>query len=250
MPDTVVLTNTSSMDKTGHYEMNASADRSIQTAEVLDYDGLNGNYALFWKKIAISFHQGWSINKTASLHKDGIYYNTPWGDVVWNNQMVYTGKDIIKTTSARTVQFYLTYKVAGKKIDKLICACSMEMDSQEDNVSLELKYKVSSLSGRRVYGTSVQVDDKFIVYTYDLGSLIENFNFDGVKGYDGSYSFENWNEDGAGSPLWTFDKRIVGIINIADPSSDIGYLFEEEYSVMVTKNKLSPTVYSIGTVDK
>ena len=247
---TNVLQEIKSSDKTGFYSMTANVVRSIETAEVIDYDGYNGNYALFWKKISINFSQGWSKKKTmVPFHLDNVYYNNPWDDVIYDKAMKYTGPEQITTKAVRTVNYYLSYKI-DKKIDRLLATCTMETDSIEDLVFLTSDYQIKSLAGNRIYGTSLQVDNKHIVYTHELGQVAEKPDWIGLHGYDGNYSFENWNEDASGKPLWTFDKRVVGIINIADGISDVGYLYEQVYDVMDSKNLLSPTVYGVGSVNK
>ena len=61
-------------------------------------------------------------------------------------------------------------------------------------------------SGERITGVSSQINDRNIVYTYVA---------------------EKWNE---GTGEWNFRKRIIGIINRADPSLAVGYRQEFEIS--------------------
>jgi hypothetical protein len=61
-------------------------------------------------------------------------------------------------------------------------------------------------SGERITGVSSQINDKNIVYTYVA---------------------EGWNE---ATEEWEFIKRIIGIINRADPRLVVGYRQEFEIS--------------------
>ncbi len=69
------------------------------------------------------------------------------------------------------------------------------------------------ISGSRISNVSSQINDKFIVYTYN----IENYS----------------------NETWVFNKRIIGIINISDNALPIGYRQEFEFNFIGTDFNLS-----------
>jgi hypothetical protein len=90
--------------------------------------------------------------------------------------------------------FYLAYRSNSSEIQTIKLAESLLVDD----------YFAGSLrvSGERITGMSSQINDKNMVYTYI------------VERYDNN--------------KWVFEKRIVGIINIADTALPIGYRQELE----------------------
>lgn len=224
----------------GVYNVSATASRSIVTADVLDYDGYMGNYALIWKKVTISHNQTQTGSGTAQTVCS--YHETP---LPVDNVLVYDDTSAFTTSCTRTVDFYLTYNIAGKKFEKLLCSCS-EQGSDTSH----------SYSGTRVWGASIQVKDDFIVYQFRKEVPSDRYksaslpNF--LDGYDSCYGFESWTTDRDEHDLWKLESFIVGLINIKDGvGSKVGYLKEEEYTLGEEGSMLSrDEVYSVGVVNE
>lgn len=246
MPD-YEITTTESASQSGSYNIEATANRNIVTADVIDYDGLGENYAVIWKKITIAHSQSQTIDATGSA--TGNYENAPYDDL----EITYNVADNFTSLSNRKVEFYLTYKVGGVKYDRLICTCEMvsthTLVGSENNTS-------QSFSGERLWGVSIQVYSDFIVYQFRKEEPVDglNRNWGGSEGgsYDGNYAFESWMVDRDETLLWKFKKHVVGLINIADGvDSEVGYLKEEEYDVGEEGNLLTETeIYSVGVITK
>lgn len=240
------VTTESSGSKEGSYSVNATASRNIVTADVLDYDGYKGNYALIWKKITIT-HSQRQIT-TAAGSRSASYTNQAWGDGM--EPITYSVSSNFTSTCTRQVDFYLTYKVNGQKVDKFICSCTIR-SSHPNNDSESHTYE-----GTRVWGVSIQVTDKFIVYQFRKEVPADVYRSLPVppfgNGYDGCYGFESWMSDREDSYLWKLYSNVVGLINIADGvDSEVGYLKEEEYTVGEEGNSLSQSeVYSTGIIEK
>jgi hypothetical protein len=243
--DYTVTTN-SSGSKQGSYSVGATVTRSIVTADVLDYDGYKGNYALIWKKITISHSQ--EQVTTASGSRSADYTNQAWGD--GPQPITYGVTSNFTSVCTRQVDFYLTYKVNGQKVDKLICSCTIRSAHTNDDTESH------SYEGTRVWGVSIQVKDDFIVYQFRKEVPAEKYKTSPVppfgNGYDGCYGFESWMTDRDENDLWKLQSNVVGLINIADGvGSEVGYLKEEEYNVGEEGNSLSiGEVYSTGVVNK
>lgn len=246
MPD-YEITTTESASQSGSYNIEATANRNIVTADVIDYDGLGENYAVIWKKITTTHRQSQIINATGSA--TGSYENSPYDDL----EIPYNVVDNFTSLSNRKVEFYLTYKVGGVKTDRLLCTC--EMVSQYTKEGSESTGS-QTFSGERVWGASIQVNADFIVYQFRKEEPVDglNRNWGGSEGgsYDGNYAFESWMVDRDETLLWKFKKHVVGLINIADGvDSEVGYLKEEEYDVGEEGNLLTETeIYSVGVITK
>ena len=250
MADEYEVTITEHSEKSGTYNVDATVSRDIVTADVLDYDGYEGNYALIWKKIIIAHSQRQMIAATSQPWNGANYYSgTPWGDEVL--PLIFDKDDNFTSRSTRTVEFWLTYKVNGQKFDKLICACTML--STYSKVGM-VSTPVQTFEGERVWGVSIQVYSDFIVYQFRKEVPVDGLdrNWGGVDGgdYDGNYSFESWMIDRDEKLLWKFKKHVVGLINIADGfGSVVGYIKEKEYAVGEEGSSLSSSeVYSVGVI--
>jgi hypothetical protein len=247
MRDYYEETITETGTKTRSYTVNATASRNIVTADVLDYDGYNGNYALIWKKITISHSQS-QIDSVASNNPDFDYCNGPWCDEAWTWRLTYTDDKKFNSTSTRKVEFYLTYKVNGTITHKLLCTCNMEaVDSLINSATSHSQ----TFSGERVWGCSIQVNADFIVYQFRKEVPVDGASRTWGGGYDGNLSFEGWIEKDD-VDLWKLKSHVVGLINISDGvNSEVGYLKEEEYDVGEEGNMLSSTeIYSVGVINK
>lgn len=235
------VTTESSGFKQGSYNVNAVATRNIVTADVLDYDGYLGNYALIWKKITISHTQ--QQTTTAAGSRTAAYTNQAWGDGM--EPITYSVDSKFTSTCTRQVDFYLTYKVNGQKVDKLICSCTIQASGGDNH----------TYTGTRVWGVSIQVKENFIVYQFRKEVPAEKYKTSPIppfgNGYDGCYGFESWMTDRNENDLWKLQSNVVGLINIADGvGSEVGYLKEEEYTVGEEGNSLSiGEVYSTGVVN-
>lgn len=253
MADEYEVTITEHSEKSGTYNVNATVNRDIITADVLDYDGYEGNYALIWKKITITHSQRQTIAATSQPWNGQNYYSgTAWGDEVL--PLSFDKDDRFTSRSTRTVEFWLTYKVNGQKFDKLICTCTM-LSTYSKTGPLE-SVTSQTFEGERVWGVSIQVHNDFIVYQFRKEVPVDGLdrNWGGSDGgdYDGNYSFESWMIDRDEVYLWKLKSHVVGLINIADGmDSKVGYLKEEEYSVGEEGNVLSSgEIYSVGVVNE
>jgi hypothetical protein len=246
MPD-YEITITQQAVKSGSYTIEATANRNIITADVLDYDGYNGNYALIWKKITISHSQRKDTTASGQETSD-TYDNSVWGDLDW--AINFTVNDSFTSLSTRTVEFYLTYNIGGTKFEKLLCTCTM---TSRYGTGIETS---QTFSGERVWGASIQVYTDFMVYQFRKEEPVDglNRNWGGSQGgsYDGNYAFEGWMVDRDETLLWKLKSHVVGLINISDGvDSEVGYLKEEEYTVGEEGNVLSSgEIYSVGVVNE
>jgi hypothetical protein len=233
--------------KSGSYEVNASMSRDIVTADVLDYDGYGDNYALIWKKITISHSQSQLISASATPVS---YFPGDSTNLTYDQN---NGR--FNSSSVRTVEFYLTYKVNGVKTDKLLCTCSMTSTHSLINA---VSAHDQTYTGERVWGCSIQVHSDFIVYQFrkEEPNVEAEVNWGGGfgwgGGYDGNLSFESWTVDKEERELWKLKSHIVGLINIKDGvDSEVGYLKEEEYTVGEEGNSMSSIdIYSVGVVNE
>jgi len=231
-------------EKSGSYTVDARVSRDIVTADVLDYDGYLGNYALIWKKITIKHNQSQVDTASGSMTDDG-YEGTPYGDMDW--LIDFDVDDNFTSRSTRTVEFYLTYKVNGTKVDTLLCTCTMLSTASKRGATTTGS---QTFEGERVWGCSIQVYSDFIVYQFRKEEPVDGLNRNWSGGYDGNYSFESWMIDRDENPLWKFKKHVVGLINIADGfGSVVGYIKEKEYAVGEEGSSLSSSeVYSVGVI--
>jgi hypothetical protein len=230
MPNEIVR-ESSGYEKTGTRTTTAVAKRDYTTAQVTDYDGLNGNYAIFWKRISISDEQGWRYQQTQSA-ADETYHH---GDALW----VYNDSGIYTCSGTRTVEFMFTYSVMGLRTDLILATCTVH--SQSPGLSNPLVDH--TVEGERVYGVSLQCNEEFITYTYEIDKVKLTTPFS-IGMYDGPQNIEDFNFDFGGNDIWTLSKRMAGIINIDDGAgSTPGY--KEEFEVDIPQ-----TVYSIGTTYK
>jgi hypothetical protein len=249
----------------GGYDIVAKMTRRIVTAEVLDYDGMNGNYALIWKKITCEQSQVYKeeINfEHYQSDEPNCFYRYIGPSVgLLEKDMIPEGVISDKSESIREVEFYLTYKVTGEdengisvivKKDILLATCNMTTDYYTGtNLSgiseSQPTSKNHTLEGERVYVPSIQVSDNFIVYYYQLE--IPTGFLNSHQGYDGNYAFESWTSDHDENLVWAFSKHIVGLININDGmGSTVGYRKEEQYETGNEDCLLSVRdVYAVGT---
>lgn len=232
--------------KSGSYTVNAEANRAIETADVLDYDGYKGNYALIWKKIKITHTQSQTINASGELSLN--YCGTPYCDQSLAITIPYSVDDRFTSGSTRTVEFWLTYKVNGKKFDKLICSCSMTSTNSKLNSDINMS---QTFEGTRLWGVSIQVYFDFIVYQFKKEVPVDGANRTWGDGYDGNHAFESWMTDRDEASLWKLQSHVVGLINVADGvDSEVGYLKEEEYTDGADGVPfLNVDVYSTGIIN-
>lgn len=225
-----VVTTAAGGTKTGAYLIMATASRNILTADVLDYDGLKGNYALIWKKITITHDQSTNISASGTLTCAPRAHPMGCAD----QPVPYVPVSETITSCSRVVDFYLTYSVNGDRFDKLICTATENRN-----------YGIHSYGGERVWGVSIQAADNFIAYHFakEVPSGVELVGFG--DGYDSCYGLESWTVDRDERDLWKLKSNIVGIINVNDglKSAD-GYLYEKEY--LAGDGFSSGDVYSIG----
>lgn len=245
MPD-YDITITEHSEKSGSYTVEATASRNLITADVLDYDGYDGNYALIWKKVTVAHTQRQDISASGGMTSES-YEGSPFGDGDW--LIDFNEADNFTSNSVRTVEFYLTYKVGGVKTDKLICTCTMNSIASKVGA---VTTGSQTFEGERVWGCSIQVYSDFIVYQFRKEEPVDGLNRNWSGGYDGNYAFESWMIDRDENPLWKFKKHVVGLINISDGvDSEVGYLKEEEYDVGEEGNLLTETeIYSVGVINK
>jgi len=246
MGDDYIVTITEYSQKQGTYNIDATANRNIITADVLDYDGYRGNYALIWKKITISHSQRQLTSASGSIAA-AQYDNSPYGDGDW--LIPYTVDSNFTSLATRKVEFYLTYSINGTKFERLLCTCTMISNYSkhgDDGVSSQ------SFEGERVWGCSIQVNADFITYQFKKEVPVDGLNRNWGGQYDGNYTFESWMIDRDENSLWKLKSHIVGLINIADGvDSEVGYLKEEEYTVGEEGNALSSgEIYSVGVVNE
>lgn len=244
------VTESHSGSKSGSYNVNAGANRRIVTADVLDYDGYDGNYALIWKKITITHAQTQTIVATSQDPSQyHAYCGTPWCDQSLAWTLTYDKDDHFTSNSTRTVEFWLTYKVKGQRFDRLICTCSMQSDNSKVNGTISMS---QTFSGTRVWGVSIQAHADFIVYQFKKEDVVDGANRVWGDGYDGNHGFESWMTDRDENPLWKIKSHIVGLINISDGAdSVVGYLKEEEYIDGAEGNPLiGYDIYSVGVVNE
>lgn len=242
MPD-YEITITSHSTKNGTYSVDATVSRNIVTADVLDYDGYRGNYALIWKKITITHTQRQLTSASGEIEANE-YDNQAYGDLDW--LIPYTVDSNFTSNATRTVEFYLTYSINGTKFDKLLCTCTMGSTYSkhgDEGVSSQV------FSGERVWGCSIQVNADFITYQFKKEVPVDGLNRNWGGQYDGNYTFESWMIDRDEVSLWKLKSHVVGLINVNDGlDSEVGYLKEEEYDV--GENQLnSSEIYSIGVVN-
>jgi hypothetical protein len=247
-PEDYEITTVKQSQRDGSNSMIANVSRNIVTADVLDYDGLNGNYALIWKKITIAHTQKQTIDNTGIPESFTEYYNDPYGGMSML-PIDYNTVSLFTSDATRKVDFYLTYKVNGEKFDKLICSCSM---TAKYSHSLDANSASQTFEGERVWGVSIQVNHNFIVYQFKKEVPVNGENRAWGGQYDANYGFESWMVDRDEHYLWKLKSHIVGLINIADGvDSAVGYCKEEEYNVGEEGSVLSSgEVYSVGTIIK
>jgi hypothetical protein len=242
-----VITTTMSSTKSGTYTVTATANRNIVTADVLDYDGYMGNYALIWKKITITHSQKNDTTATTESWGGAIYVNAPFGDM--SSPPTYIPHEKFDSKATRTVEFYLTYCIDGKKVDKLLCSCSMEATYVSETDVDSILHQ--TFTGERVWGCSIQVSAEFITYQFrkEIPASSDEINWGG--GYDGNCTFESWMSDRDENSVWKMKSNVVGLINILDGAdSEVGYLKEEEYALGAAENPLSSGhIYSVGVVN-
>lgn len=245
-PEEYTIVTTERSQRDGNYVVNANTSRAIVTADVLDYDGMEENYALIWKKITISHTQSQTVDAVGIPETFETYYN----DTGAGGAMVpieYNKTSMFTSDATRKVDFYLTYKVGGTKFEKLICSCSMNAaytHTEEANSVLQ------TFSGERVWGVSIQVDKDYIVYHFIKEVPVDGENRAWGGQYDANYGFESWMVDRDEKLLWKLKSHVVGLININDGST-VGYCKEEEYTVGEEGNALSSgEIYSVGTIKK
>lgn len=225
--------------------IDATVARNILTAEVLDYDGYESNYAIIYKEIQIDSAQTHTEDKTASYSTDDAYFNTG-GDGVLDYLMPYVTTTIFESSTTRTVNFYLAYNAGGGLTKNLIATCTITSLYNKNGTSLVESHVVT---GERVCATSIQVDGKTITYTYEVAGrdpALPTINYG--REYDGAYAFENWDTDIDENMIWKADRRVVGIIAIDDPPLEPGTLHEASYAIGAEDVLLSDgEVYSVGT---
>lgn len=213
---------------------NAVVTRDYTTAQVTDYDGYNGNYALFWKRITIQDRQTWVYDQSYDDPRNYTRYD----------QGLFIGRNMVEpgtftADGTRVVEFMFTYSINGAKTDLTLATCSCR--AQSPGVSNPLLDH--TITGERIYGVSLQVNDEFITYTYEIDKVKIDVPFS-VGMYDGPQNIEDFNFDFGGNDIWELSKRMAGIININDGAgSTPGY--REEFEVDIPQ-----TVYSIGTTYK
>lgn len=222
------------LEESGTRTTNAAVTRNYTTAEVIDYDGYDGNYALFWKRITIQDQQAWVYSQNYDEPKDYERYD----------QGLFIGRSLTEpgaftANGTRMIEFMLSYKINGTRTDILLTTCIVKSKSP----GFENPLTDHLVTGERIYGVSLQVNDEFITYTYEIDKVKLTTPFS-VGMYDGPQSIEDFNFDFGGNDIWELSKRMAGIINIDDGvESTPGY--KEEFEV-----DLPQTVYSIGTTYK
>lgn len=249
--DYTVTTNFSGL-KTGTYNVDATANRNIVTADVLDYDGNLGNYALIWKKITIAHTQNHDIDATGS--KQCEESTNPMGCSA--DPLTYSVNSIFRSTCTRTVEFYLTYKINGQKFEKLLCTCTEQYVGVNSSIGgVTSASALHSYDGTRVWGVSIQVSEEFIVYQFRKEIPSDKYREEPLPDfgdhYDSCYGLESWNTDKDEHSLWKLQSFVVGLINIKDGvGSEVGYLKEEEYTLGEEGSMLSrDDIYSVGVVN-
>lgn len=240
------ITTTMNSTKSGTYSIAATATRNISTADVLDYDGYMGNYALIWKKITITHLQTTNITASTEPWGGSIYVNSPFGDM--SSPLTYVPYENFNSTATRNVKFYLTYCINGSKTDKLLCSCSMQATYIFETGKTLISHQ--TFNGFRVWGCSIQVSGSYIVYQFRKEIPVSDAEINWGGGYDGNCTFESWMNDRDENSIWKLQSNVVGLININDGVSSVGYLKEEEYTVGEIGNPLSSgAVYSTGIVN-
>jgi hypothetical protein len=239
-------TNIVNTYRTGSTQLAASTSRDINTFEVIDYDAFDDNYAVIYKKVHIVHTQVLTGTSTAIPYTGHVTYGQPGAG---NSDemacpLTYEGTDILNSDAIRTVLYKLWYKIKDYTKEQLtykrgsinLATCTITANNANQSVE-----------GQRIYGTSIQVTDQFICYSYELNSVAISGILDlpNREMYDGPLSLEDWNYDTLKNSIWQRDKQIVGLININDGvGSVVGYNYSKEYDI------LDKQQYSVGVVEE
>jgi hypothetical protein len=222
--------------------IHALATRNLTTFEVLDYDTFAGNYILIYKEISITHRQESTIERGNTPFDGNVYIQLLYSNGILPDSALYMHNDSEKFTSigTRTVVYKLHYSIKcpecpdGKPFSVTLATLVVTNDMSE-----------YTLSGERVYGVSLQVCDKYMVYAFELHK--NKFTSGTIGGlaynYDSPRNLEDWNVGGSGGLIWERYKQIVGMINVNDgKGSDVGYIKQKDYDI------LDPHQYSVGVV--
>lgn len=217
--------------------ISASARRTIHTFEVLDYDTYRENYALIYKDIVISHQQTQTTEKANTPYSGMVYLQFLYqnGELPASALLLHNLSDVFTSIGTRIVTYKLHYKIGSVAWSVDLATCTISNNVQ-----------AYTASGQRIYGVSMQVSEKYIAYSFEKQLCV----FDGFLGvgtqynYDGPINLEDWNLNQLNIPVWERSKQVVGLINIADKKSDVGYLKQEEYDV------LNQQQYAVGIVTK
>jgi hypothetical protein len=219
----------------------ATAARTVKTFEVLDYDSLGANYAIIYKSIEIQHNQSQDYSRANEPFDGNVYiqYLYSNGNLPASALVLHNETDEFSSTGTRKVT-YMLHSSTGIILDGVNLGSKLPLATC--NISNNLSEY--TMTGERIYGVSIQISDRFIVYSFEkhtaaFGGLGSGAGYP----YDSPRNLEDWNVNQLGEPIWTRNKQVVGLINIADGvGSEIGYLKQEEYDI------LSPNQYGVGII--
>lgn len=229
---------------TGNYSqsesVSATASRNVNTFEVLDYDVYDGNYIIIYKKIEVVHNQSSDIVRAGTPYSDspnGVYIQLYFqnGELPASAITMQTISQDFKSTGTRTVTYKLHYKISGK-----VFSVTLATFTVSNNLNTQ------TASGQRIYGVSLQVTDKYMVYSFERHTckLSGPLGTGAGYSYDSPVNIEDWNTTQLGSSIWTKDKQVVGLINVNDGiGSEIGYLKKKEYDILPAQQ------YAVGIVE-
>jgi hypothetical protein len=243
-----ILSNTFYSHRTGSKAGNATTARVSKTFEVIDYDSLEGCYAVAYKSIAISHTQTWQRTEIAPAFTSSALYCQPGWNLISLCPLTYTVTDVQTSIASRIITYKLYYKIKNYKVPGTFITNSIDLAI----CTINAVDGVQTVSGQRVYGMSIQISEEFICYSYELGdvAITTPINLGNTMIYDGPVKLEDWNYDKSipAQPIWLRNKHVVGLINIKDgKNSTVGYTASKTINLTEElKETFTPEQYATG----
>jgi hypothetical protein len=203
-----------------------TASRDIVCFEVLDYDSLmNVRFgddlkrvvAVLYKKITIH-HEQEKVFDCEYTTNDPQWAFKSFTVPVMPVASTTPATDHFEYSGTRKVEYKLAVVIGTEKyqfaFNTLQTAVTGTWDvagsyaelTNDDGIRTSTG-PIHTLTGERIYGASVYVGQKYVIFSYDKET------FDGTHGigsaYDSPMNFEDYNA------LWKKDKRMVGFINLS-----------------------------------
>lgn len=189
------------------------ANRNVKAIEVLDHAKDAANAIMLYKIVSI-VHE---ISITYDSQATESFQAVCPGDIKTTLNDKNTVVSNVQTISCtRGIEYWLWWKCGDQTSKRKLEECSFSYIGGS-----------FSGSGKRAYGASLQVTDKFLIYHYMRESFSGSFG--GWEAFrDTPPEMESRNQDKTtGDYLWTPGNTIVGAIPITDPfGSDISYFCE------------------------